>query len=131
MRKLLGTLAGVATAVVTILLVEAIGAGLFPMPGGFETGETAAASTMVSAMPLGAKLVVAIGWLMGAFAGAYSAFRLARWDAAGWIIAMLVAAGGIANIVSIPHPLWMQVSAVSLPFIGALFAFGLYRRWQR
>jgi hypothetical protein len=130
MRKLLGTLAGVATAVLTILLVEAIGAKLFTLPGSFETGETAP-STMVSAMPLGAKLVVTIGWFLGGFAGAYSAFRLAKWDAAGWIIAMLVAAGGVANIVSIPHPLWMQVSAVSLPFIGALFAFGLYRRWQR
>lgn len=131
MQKLLGTSAGIATAILTILLIEAIGARFFPIPDGFETGDAASLSTMVSAMPLGAKLVVTSGWLLGAFAGGYTAFRLAKWDAAGWIVAMCVAAGGIANIVSIPHPLWMQVSAVSLPFIGALFAFGLYRRWQR
>lgn len=128
MRKFLGTIAGIAVAILVILAVEAAGAKLFPMADEIETGDAAAIAAMVAAMPFGAKLLVVCGWLAGAFAGGYVAFRLARWEAAGWIVAMLVAAGGIANIVQIPHPLWMQLCAVALPFVGALFAFGLYRR---
>jgi hypothetical protein len=37
---------------------------------------------------------------------------------AGWIIAGLILLGGVANIMMIPHPLWMQIAAVVAPLLG-------------
>ena len=130
MRKLLGTIAGIAVAIVVITGIEWLDTRLFPVLADFETADETAIAAMVAAMPLAAKLMVVLGWALGAFAGALVAFRAARWEAAGWIVAIFVVAGGIVNIVTIPHPFWMQLCAIAMPFIGALFAYGFYRRWQ-
>lgn len=131
MRRLFGTIAGVAVAILTITAIEFLDSFLFPTLADFETADEAAVAAMIAAMPLGAKLLIVSGWGLGAFAGALVAFRATEWEAAGWIVAIFVVAGGIINIVTIPHPFWMQLCAVAMPFVGALFAYGLYRRWQR
>lgn len=130
MRKLFGTIAGVAIAILVIFGLEIVASHLFPALADFETADDAEIAAMIAQMPLAAKLTIVAGWGLGAFAGALVAFRAARWEAAGWMVAIFVVAGGIINITTIPHPLWMQLCAVALPFIGALFAYGLYRRWQ-
>lgn len=128
MRRMLGVIAGIITANLVIFLWELL---LQQMPFG-RAIDLAAASRpgFMDTVPIEAKWWVVIGWLLGACIGALIAFRIARWDVAGWIVAGFVAAAGIANVAMIPHPLWMQLCAVALPFVGALFAFGLYRRWR-
>lgn len=81
-------------------------------------------------VPFQAKLWIVSGWFLGALLGALLAFRVSRWDFSGWFVAAFVAAAGIVNIVMIPHPLWMSVCAVALPFVGAVLAFGASRRWR-
>lgn len=131
MRKIFGTVAGVAVAILTITALEYLATRLFPTLAEFETADDAAVAAMIAAMPFGAKLLIVAGWGLGAFTGALVAFRAAKWEAAGWIVALFVVAGGIINIVTVPHPFWMQLCAVATPFVGALFGYGLYRRWQR
>ncbi len=124
MRKILGTLGGVAVANLWIFVWEYLITILYP------DAMDLAAAQQFALVPTGAKLMVVTGWFFGALIGALVAFVAARWDAAGWIVGALVAAAGIANVIMLDHPLWMQLCAVALPFIGALFAFGLYRRWS-
>ena len=94
MRKLFGTIAGVAVAILTITALEFIGTFIFPGLADFAVTEEAEMAAMIAAMPLGAKLLIVSGWGLGAFAGALVAFRAARWEAAGWIVAIFVVAGG-------------------------------------
>ena len=60
----------------------------------------------------------------------FAAFRISYWDFAGWIVAAAFAAMSLGYLLSEPFPFWMRLSAVAVPFIGALFAFGTYRRWR-
>ena len=126
-RRIIGVVAGILVANLFIFGWEWIGHQL-PLGGTPLTMEQSAEPGAVDAIPLAAKVWVVAGWLIGAFLGALVAFRAARWDFAGWIVGALVAAAGIANIFMIHHPLWMALCAVALPFVGAMFAFGIYRR---
>lgn len=122
-RIVLSVIAGFMIANLTIYGVEAIISAIYGPPD--YTRPDA-----IALMPLAAKVAVVFGWMIGAFAGAFVAFLIGRSNWTGWIIAGLVAAGGIANATMIDHPLWMSLAAVAFPFIGALFAFGGARRWR-
>ncbi len=41
------------------------------------------------------------------------------------IIAGLILLGGIANIMMIPHPLWMQIAAVAAPLLAGAIVMRL------
>lgn len=127
-RRILGTLAGVVLANMVIFGWEQL---LLQLPFGqaIDMDRLAEPGTF-TAIPVTAKLWVVAGWFLGAFLGALLAFRTTRWDFAGWIVGALVAAAGLANVLMLPHPLWMSLCAVVLPFFAALFAFGLSRRWR-
>lgn len=129
LRKILGVLLGVVLANLLIFGWEWLGYQL-PLGARMLTPDEAAMPGVIAAIPVSAKLWVVTGCFLGAFVGALVAFRIARWDVAGWIAGAAVAAAGIANIFLVPHPLWMALSAVALPFIGALLAFGVSRRWR-
>lgn len=129
LRKIVGVILGVVAANLFIYGWELVGYQL-PLGAMALTTEDALVPGAIAAIPLSAKLWVVAGWFLGAFVGALLAFRIARWDYAGWIVGAAVAAAGIANIVMIPHPLWMALCAVALPFVGALLAFGVSRRWR-
>ena len=128
-RRIIGVVLGILLANVFIFGWEMLGHQL-PLGGRTLTPEDAQVPGLIDSIPLPAKLWVVAGWFLGAFLGALLAFRIARWNVAGWIVGALVAAAGIANIFLIPHPVWMALCAVALPFVGALLAFGVARRWR-
>lgn len=129
LRRVAGVVLGIVLANLFIFGWELLAEQL-PLGGRTLTAEEAALPGVIDAISLPAKLWVVAGWLLGAFLGALLAFRIARWDFAGWIVGALVAAAGIANIAIFPHPTWMALCAVALPFVGALLAFGVSRRWR-
>ena len=129
LRIIAGVVAGVLLANLCAYVSEMLLLPLFPFgqpldPLAFQQAD------FVDAVPLAAKLWVAAGWTLCSFLGALAAFRIAYWDFAGWIVAGLVAVLCLVNVAMLPHPFWMQLWAVAGPFIGALFAFGLWRRWR-
>ncbi len=117
-----GIVAGAATAVAVIMLIETIGHLAFPLPDDLALRDPETVAEPVPAMPAAAKLIVVMAWFGGALAGGYVAKRICgrRW--AAWAIAALVAAAGIVNVMMIPHPVWMQIAAVIAPLVGGLLA---------
>jgi len=116
----LGVAIGILVAFVIVAAIEFWGSLLFMQAAPVDpVGQVAA--RWVASMPLPAKLLVVAGWLLGALAGAAAAGRVARRSTIGWIPAALVAAVAIANVVLIPHPLWMTVAAVLAPIVGGWF----------
>ena len=113
MRKILSIILGVLVA----LLILWIAGYLYPVPE-LESADPAALAAIVGSMSVTAKLLVAAGWFVGPLAGAWLALRVSDWRTAGWIVALVVLIDSIANIVTLPHPYWMQACAVVLPLLG-------------
>ena len=122
MRMLLGVFAGVVVAFVCVFLVEMVGHSLYPPPAGLDLSDPADQARVMEAMPAAAKAMVLAAWFIGAVAGAWVANRIAGRPIAGWIVALLVIAAGVATMVMIPHPAWMWAGGILLPLLGAWVA---------
>lgn len=80
---------------------------------------------------LSAQVLVILAWALGTAVGAFAAFAIGRSDWTGWVIAAWVAAlTAYGTLGEHPGPTWVAISAVAVPFIAAVLAFGLYRRWR-
>lgn len=128
-RTLLGVLAGLATMFVVIMLVELLGAQVFPPPDGVDMRDPQVLASAMAQMPLGALAMVVVAWVLGAFAGGWVAARVsvAHPRAAAAIVALAVVAGVVLMVLSFPHPLWMTVLGLVLPVPAALAGARLAR----
>ena len=117
MRGFLSVLVGVAVTVGVVVLAEAIGHALFPVPAP-DTADPTAMRRYVADLPAGAKLAVATGWFVGPLVGASTALGVSRWRPAAWIVGLVAVLGGVANLILLPHPLWMQAAALLLPLLA-------------
>lgn len=118
LRTILGIVAGVVVAFVVLMGLEMAGHAAMPPPAGLDPADPEDLKQMVASASTAAKAWVVFAWFAAAVAGGWLARRLSRASWAGWVIAGLIVVGGIANIMMIPHPLWMQIAAVVAPLLG-------------
>jgi hypothetical protein len=130
-RSILGIVAGIVVAVLTVMAVQALGHALYPYPADIDLNDPEQIARVFPTIPLAAKLFVVAAWFGGGLAGAAVAKAIAGRDWAAWTIAVLIAIGALTNIFVIPHPVWMQVSAIVAPLLGGLVANHLVRRRDR
>lgn len=116
-RNVFAVIAGVFAMMIVITGLEALDVRLYPPPPGLDVHDTAQLARAVAAMPLMAKQLVVLGWLLGAFVGGFVAARIAQQRRlfAALIVGALVCAGTISNAMAIPHPLWMTLMGSVLP----------------
>ena len=122
MRIVLGIVAGIVIAVACVFVVESVGHTVFPPPPGLDASNPRDIERMIAVIPAGALVFVVAAWFIGALAGAITANMVGRSAVAGWVVALLVIAGGIATMVMIPHPAWMWAAGIALPLAAALIA---------
>jgi hypothetical protein len=128
-RTILGILAGLVAAWLTMTLCEFASVLLHRPPAGVDLRDPQALAAHIAAAPLSAMLVVLAGWTLGAFFGGWIAARIARHRlAAALVIGALVLLGVIANSMLIPHPLWMTLAGIALPIPAAWVAARLVTR---
>lgn len=123
MRSFFAVVAGMVVAVTVVSMCDLLAGTLHPVPEGFDLTNAEQVRAHAASAPTGALLVVALGWLLGPFAGGLVAARVAERSRAlaAWVIAGLLFAATLANLVAIPHPLWMSLVAVlGIPFAGFL-----------
>ena len=118
LRTILGIVAGVVVAFVVLMGLEMAGHAAMPPPAGLDPADPEDLKQMVASASTAAKAWVVFAWFAAVVAGGWVARRLSRASWAGWVIAGLIVVGGIANILMIPHPLWMQIAAVVAPLLG-------------
>jgi hypothetical protein len=122
MRMLLGVVAGIVVAFLIVFAVEFVGHAIYPPPAGLDIHDPADQARLIEAMPAAAKAFVLLAWFAGALAGAWLANRIAGQRLAGWIVALLVIAGGVATMLMIPHPAWMWAGGIALPLLAGWIA---------
>lgn len=118
LRTILGIVAGVVLAFVVLIGLEMAGHAAMPPPAGLDPADPEDLKQMVASASATAKAWVVFAWFAAVVAGGWVARRLSRKGWAGWVIAGLIVLGGVANIMMIPHPLWMQIAAVAAPLLG-------------
>ena len=126
MRMFLALFGGVVAAFLCILAIEGIGHAFYAPPSDLNLAQPDDQARLMAAMPTAVKAMVLFAWFLGALVGAVIANRIARWSAAGWIVALLVVAAGIATMVMIPHPAWMWAGGIVLPLMAGWIA----ARWS-
>lgn len=119
---ILGIVAGIVAAFATIWAIEMVHHMLYPVPRGVRLTDNAGLARYIAGMSLPQMLFIAGGWFAGALVGGIVAGKIARRTGAVWAVAALVALAGIANILYVAHPLFLQVCAVVAPLLGGWLA---------
>lgn len=123
LRMILGVALGLVVGVVVVAVVEGVGHTIFPPPAGVDLTDPAALKTVMSQVPLEAKVAVLLAWFLGALAGASTANLVAgRRALAGRITAAIIFAFAAWTMATIAHPAWFMVSAVVAVLLAALAA---------
>lgn len=121
-RIIIGTVAGLVTALVAVWAIEMISHALHPLPASLDIWNRPQVGDYIRSMPALSQALVVLAWLLGPLVGGALAVRIAMRRWAAWPPAGLIALAGIANILIYSHPLWMQLAAVVAPLLGGLIA---------
>jgi len=117
-------IAGFVAASVVMVIVESInGHVLYPELGKAAQGVTdkEAMRALMAGAPVGAFLVVLIGWALGSFVGGFVAARIAPASplAHALVLGGLLTLAGVANNLLIPPPGWFWIPTLLVFLPGA------------
>lgn len=127
-RSVLAVFVGIMVTMGLIMGVEAACNHLYPMPPDVDMHDHDAMRIYIATLPVGALLLLLVGWAIGSGAGAWVAARLAGRAPVvhGLIVGAWFLAGAIVTMVMIPHPVWMVVGAIAAlagcSYLGARIA---------
>ena len=130
-RSVLAVIAGFVAASTVMILVELFnGRVLYPEFGMAAEGMTdrEAIRALMATAPVGAFLVVLLGWALGSFVGGFLAARIGRNAplAHALVLGVLLTLAGIANNFMIPPPAWFWlptlVAFLPAAIVGARLA---------
>ena len=98
-------------AVTILVTMEVVNSKMYPLPVGLDPSNQGAFKQAIANLPPGAFVLVVVGWALGSFAGTWVAARVAPRAPAvhGGIVAVLLTAAGILNLLGLPHPGWVWI----------------------
>jgi len=120
-RSILVVLAGVVTSALVVVGTDAIVSSLHPLPPGIDVTNQESLRQAMATIPASACVVLRAGWLVAAAVGSFVA---ARWAGRapvmhGVLVALILLAATVANLVAVPHPTWMWPAVLILiPLAG-------------
>lgn len=129
-RSALAVVAGAVLSIALIAAIEATSNWLYPLPAGLDVNNREAMSSYVATLPVGAFLLVLTAYAVGGFGGGYLAARLAPAAPVkhAAVIAVLLLAASVMNLMAIPHPGWFWAAnlivALALPLLGGQLRSG-------
>jgi len=113
-RNILAVIAGIVAAFVVFMIMQAIGGAIYGKPqisdGGGMPDSTVMAA-YIQGLPVGAFVLLALGYVIGSFAGGFVAGKISRSDSlvVPLIIGVVLTFGWIINFAMLPHPMLMVV----------------------
>ena len=123
-RSTLAGVAGLAIAVLIIMVNEKIGHMIYPPPEGIDFSDPEVVRPYLASLPAWALLQLIAGWMIGVFAGILvaSAVGHAKPLIYAVIIGGLIFAATAANLILIPHPMWFNVIALAAILASTWYA---------
>jgi hypothetical protein len=131
-RTILSILAGLITGFILIFSMEALTHSFYPAPPGMDFNNPEAVEQFMSNLPMGAMLMVLLGYMIGSYAGGLVAAQVALEGHIrnAVIVGALLTGSDIVNMLTVPHPAWFWVSLlvyIPLAWLGAKTALKLKR----
>jgi hypothetical protein len=125
-RSILAVVTGFVVASALMMAVEAVnGRYLYPELGKLANGVTdrEVLRIILAGAPVGALLVVILGWVLGSLAGGGVAAWIGKRAPVGHALVLggLLTLGGIANNLIVPPPFWFWVAGIMV-LIPAAYA---------
>ena len=124
-RTLAGAAAGIAFAIIVMMLVEALGNSLFPPPSIDLNNPDAPA-----VLPVANPLFPILGWFVATLIGGWLAIQISSREWTAWLVAASVLVGALLDFSLGRHAVWVMVAGVIAPPLGAWLAQRL-PRWTR
>ena len=114
LRSVLAILAGALVAFILIAAIELLSGKLYPLHADANRPEEMGKA--MARAPVGALLLVLLGWAVGTISGAWTATRTAGRSPLihGLAVGALLLCAALANLLSFPHPVWFWIAAVAL-----------------
>ncbi len=127
-RSILVVIAGFVAASVVMMVVEWINGHLiYPDLGKAAEGVTdrEVVRAIMAAAPVGAFVVVLVGWVLGSLVGGFLAARIGSNApmAHALVLGALLTVAGVANNMMLPPPVWFWIPTL-LVFFPAAYAGG-------
>ena len=123
-RTLAGVAAGIAIAIVLMMLTEALGNALFPPPSVDLNNPDAP-----TALPFVNQLFPILGWFVSSLLGGWLAIQVSAREGTAWLVAASVLVGELLDFSLGRHAVWVMVVGVLVPLAAAWLAQKL-PRWQ-
>jgi hypothetical protein len=123
-RTLAGVAAGIAVAIVLMMVTEALGNALFPPPALDLNNPDAP-----SALPFANQLFPILGWFVSSLAGGWLAIQVSARPRSAWLVAASVLVGELLDFSLGRHDLWVMAAGVLTPPLAAWLAQKL-PRWR-
>lgn len=132
LRLVLAAVAGVLAAFIMVAVVEALGHALYPPPPGLDLTDSARFAEYVRSIPVEAMVFVIIAWFLATLGGGLVAIVVARRRAVllAGIVAGLLLAGAVVNLLAIPHPIWFAFAGIAGIILAFILAMSIGRRLE-
>lgn len=123
-RKIIAIAAGLAVAVITVMLIQKLGHHLYPPPEGMDPADQEFMKDYVASLPWGPLTFVIASYVFATLLGGWVAAAAAgeRPVIFAGIIALLILAGAVSTMVMIPHPTWFMATSVVGIVLAAVIA---------
>lgn len=120
LRSVGAVIAGLILAALVVAAVEAVASKIYPLPAGVDPHSRDALKVSMAHAPVGALVMVLIAWAAATISGAWLAAKLAgrAQPTHGLIVGVILLIAGIANMLMLPHPLWMWVAGILMFLVG-------------
>ena len=130
MRRIWPYVAGLGTAFIAILALEAALHLVFPLPSGVNTNDPSAIDQAMRAMPAAAFAALLVVYIIASFAGGLTAALASDGSSStpSIVTGCALTIAGAVNVFAMYHPTWFRVASLLtyLPFsyFGCLAARG-------
>lgn len=114
-KILAGLVAGVGTAIVIIIIGDALAHRIVPPPAGADVYAANDPSGPATATLVG----LILGWFLAGLAGGWIAVRIARAGWTAWAVAGVIILAAVYLFTQVAHPLWTMAGGIAAPLAGA------------
>jgi hypothetical protein len=116
----LGLLAGI----VMIVIMESVSGVMYPMPESVNPGDLEAVNTYLkNEAPMEGYIMILLGYLLGAFAGGFTACWFEKLETqrmnSALITGAILMAFGLMNLFMIYHPTWFWAASLAVYLLAA------------
>ena len=120
-RDIVAGVLGVLIAIGLVWIVDVMGHAVYPPPANLDFSDEEAVRAYIAALPLGAFLFVGGAWFIAALGGTFAACKIGRAKPKTYalVVGGFILIATVANLLMIPHPLWLSITGIAGIVIAA------------